>query len=110
MKFECIECALCCKHLDRALDRAKNPPWMQKAIDEFPWKPDATGACEKLDGNRCSVYEDRPLLCNLERAHKELNMNMTKAEWFTMNAQGCNILLKEANVDIRVSIDYREER
>jgi len=81
---------------------------MHRVIDEFPYTPDENGACEKLDGNRCSVYENRPLLCDLERADRELEMNMTSAQWYTMNAQGCNALLKEAGMSERVTIDYRE--
>ena len=97
--FGCIECGLCCVHL---------PTWMLPAIEQFPYETDENGQCEKLDGTRCSVYENRPLLCNLEQIDEELNTNMTKAEWYGLNAQGCNILLREAGRSDRLKIEYRE--
>lgn len=33
----------------------------------FPHKWDESGACEKLVDNKCSIYEDRPLICSVEK-------------------------------------------
>jgi Fe-S-cluster containining protein len=78
---------------------------MQKAIAEFPYQPLPDGSCEKMVDDQCSVYEDRPLLCDIERLHDELDIPMSKQEWFDMNTQGCNILKSERrnrlNVEIR---------
>jgi Fe-S-cluster containining protein len=45
-----------------------------------------------LINNQCSVYEDRPLMCNIDRMHDELDTGMTKFQWYSMNMKGCDVL------------------
>ena len=92
MSFECTSCGLCCKNIEQTVTNSKQIPWLRPAAMTFPHQAQANGDCEKLVDNRCSVYEDRPLLCNLEQAAKELEMPMSKEQWFDLNYQGCAIL------------------
>ena len=65
-------------------------------IAEFPYKAKENGHCEKFHNNLCTVYEDRPLMCNIERAADELDLGMTKEQWFNINYKGCELLQQEA--------------
>ena len=96
MEFGCTQCGLCCKNLGRAFEqREAYPEWMQKELDAFPHSTRPDGSCEKLVGNLCSVYEHRPLMCDLNRAADELDIGMSKAEWFELNRDGCKQLQME---------------
>ena len=66
LKFNCNQCGLCCKALN----------------------------CQYLTkDNLCSIYETRPLICNIERGYEEVfKSQMSKKEWFSINEQYCNIL------------------
>lgn len=76
---------------------------MHGAIDEFPHEMNTDGSCEKLVGNRCSVYEDRPTLCNIEASHEQLDMPMTKFEWYAVNYKGCDMLQREDELILRIA-------
>jgi Fe-S-cluster containining protein len=70
-------------------------PYLIGPTRDFPYKAKENGHCEKLIDNRCSVYDDRPLLCNVERLADETNMPMNKTTWYAMNYAGCNTLQLE---------------
>jgi Fe-S-cluster containining protein len=69
--------------------------WMQPVVDAFPYQAREDGSCEKLKDNRCTVYFDRPLLCNIDRMADETDMPMNKETWFKMNYIGCKQLQME---------------
>jgi Fe-S-cluster containining protein len=96
VSFNCTGCGLCCQKIAKVLVTPMPTTWMQEAVDAFPYKGDENGVCEKLVDNKCSVYEDRPLLCNIERMADELDIGMTKEQWFALNYIGCDILQKGA--------------
>jgi Fe-S-cluster containining protein len=96
MSFNCTGCGLCCTKIGKIKATPMPVAWMQAAVDAFPYESDETGACEKLVDNKCSVYENRPLLCNIERMADELDIGMTKEQWFAMNYQGCKVLQEGA--------------
>ena len=104
MDFPCTQCGLCCKNVRNALTWDM-PDWLKPAVDAFPkdWVLD-DGSCAKMVGNQCSVYEDRPLLCNLDKAHDELDMPMNKDEWFDLNVRGCHSLQARARNNLRLEI------
>lgn len=83
MNFKCTGCGLCCQHVDRAVENTKHIEWL-----EFPYDWDDSGRCEKLnENNQCSVYEDRPLICNVEMFAEAFNLN--KEEFYKLNEQSC---------------------
>ncbi|GAG69463.1 unnamed protein product [marine sediment metagenome] len=96
MGFHCTGCGLCCNNIAK-IKRTVHPlVWMQKLVNEFPYGTDENGACMMLVDGQCSVYDDRPLLCNIERTADELDIGMTKKQWFDMNYRGCEILQQGA--------------
>ena len=70
---------------------------MRMAVKTFPFKTDASGACEKLVDGKCSVYEERPLLCNVKELGEAMRVN--QAEWFKANALACNRIIDLLNLD-----------
>ena len=95
MTFECTSCGLCCKQIGKIVGSIAPFPWMQKATDEFPYEAREDGSCEKLEDNRCTVYDNRPLLCDVNRMGDEPEMPVDKETWFNMNYIGCKQLQME---------------
>jgi len=96
MGFNCTGCGLCCTQIEK-IKRTVHPfGWMQKLVDAFPYGTDVDGACMMLVDGQCSVYEDRPLLCDIERTADEVDIGMSKRQWFEVNYRGCKQLQREA--------------
>lgn len=92
-EFKCTSCGLCCKNIAGVVAGAVPFPFLAKATREFPYQAKADGSCEKLDENdRCSVYDHRPLLCDIGRMGDEPDLPMSKEQWFEMNYIGCKTL------------------
>ena len=87
---------MCCTKIGGIKSTVYPWPWMQALVAEFPYSAKENGHCEKLVDNQCSVYDNRPMLCNIERTADEVDIGMTKQEWYDMNYKGCKILQQEA--------------
>lgn len=55
--FKCDECGECCRNLD------KSPLYAELHNGD--------GICKYLKDNRCSIYENRPLLCRVDECYEE---------------------------------------
>lgn len=99
MAFPCTGCGGCCRLIGDILANPERQTHavMRKAVEEFPFTADENGACEMLINNKCSVYEDRPLLCNV-RALGEL-MQVEETAWNRMNAAACNLIIDQLGLD-----------
>ena len=53
--FECDKCGCCCRHLDKSE--------LYKELDR------GDGICRYLEGNICSIYETRPILCQIDLSY-----------------------------------------
>ena len=97
MEFPCTSCGLCCKNAGRLLDNAleSSNPILRQAAEDFPYLINPGGACSKLDDNgfACTVYEERPLICNVSELGKA--MRYSEGPWFKLNAEACNKLIKD---------------
>lgn len=92
-KFPCSCCGACCRNIKKAVIhyKASFPDY------EFPFEWDSSGKCSQLEENKCKVYENRPLICNVDRfieAH-----NLDKEIFYAINIQACNTLMDEQNID-----------
>ena len=92
MSFNCTGCGLCCTRMESVLNTPAPFKWMEPLIAEFPYGTDEYGACMMLEDGQCSVYENRPLLCNIERIADEMDTGMSKETWFELNYHGCRVL------------------
>ena len=94
--FNCTSCGLCCKQIGKILKYGAPFDFLEKATKAFPYQAREDGSCEKLDAdNKCSVYADRPLLCDISRMGDEPYMPMSKEVWYKMNYAGCEALQME---------------
>jgi Fe-S-cluster containining protein len=76
MDFPCIKCGLCCKTL-------KNIP----ILSEYD---NGNGVCRYLANNLCSIYDSRPLVCNVEAMYsKYFAPDMTEREFIIANLEAC---------------------
>jgi len=89
--YPCTSCGACCKRIDKIAEGFK-----QIGLD-FPYTWDETGKCEKLVDNQCSVYDHRPLLCNIEKVAEY--MKIPRDIFFLVNIKLCNQLIKEDGLD-----------
>ena len=75
--FECDKCGECCRHLNRNLVYA--------SLDR------GDGVCLYLEGNECSIYEDRPILCRVDDSYEVyFSTQYTKEEYYRLNKEACN--------------------
>lgn len=81
MKFNCDKCGLCCKNLK------KNP--IYSALDR------GDGVCKYLEGNLCSIYENRPILCNIDKSYElYFKEEISREMFYNINYEACRELKK----------------
>ena len=97
--FPCTSCGLCCKNMSAVFTTQYEAasPIVKYLLDKFPYKLDENGTCEKFVDGQCSVYEDRPLACNIRLGGKI--QGFPEYEWYAHVAEGCNKLIRENGLD-----------
>ena len=66
--FECSKCGACCRKIN----------------------------CPHItDDNLCSIYETRPLMCNVEKGYEVFFAHMSKEDYYQENKRICIILQEE---------------
>jgi uncharacterized protein len=69
----------------------------------YQYRYDETGRCEKLtDDNLCSVYENRPLICDVDRLMAL--QKLTKDLYYAVNIQACNDMMEEDDLPLKYRI------
>jgi len=97
MRFNCTGCGECCRRLGGILG---NSDGIIGAIaSEFPYKPEKDGSCPMLKDNRCSVYKNRPLLCDFKKIFEQHpRIARTELLWYMRNMLICNHFMDQANI------------
>lgn len=93
IKYECKQCGRCCQHLEfvRKPHKLKEP--VRHLAKGFPFKV-YNGVCEMFKDGKCSCYNSRPLLCNVEKMWEVYYSHLyTKEQWFQHNKLGCEVLI-----------------
>lgn len=95
--FHCIKtrCGFCCERIENVLKlKGHGPKWLDELIDDFPYKL-IDGQCPKYKYRRCTVYDDRPLLCNIDKIYdKYPEVATSRIDWHNQNYNCCNILIE----------------
>ncbi len=104
MSFPCTSCGSCCKRISKVVSflnvSDKNDPMY------FPHSWDKNGVCEHLDqNNKCKIYYKRPLICNIDRVCKHLNLNLK--EFYDLNISACNKMMDEDGVPLHFRINVK---
>lgn len=77
--FKCNCCGECCRNLDKS--------------DIYSELDRGDGTCKYLDGNKCSVYSERPLLCRIDECYEVFFKGQySKEEYYEMNYKACKEL------------------
>lgn len=101
-KFGCTGCGLCCRYVGKAIENASlMPEPYASELKNFPYKAKKDGSCEMLnEDNKCSVYESRPLLCNIQEMFEKYKgqgpMPNDKKEYYLQEAKSCNSMIKQS--------------
>lgn len=83
--FICDMCGNCCRNL--------------KHSDLYQELDRGDGICKYLDGNKCSIYADRPLLCRVDESYEKIfKGKISRDEYYQLNYESCN-RLKEKKED-----------
>lgn len=97
MDFPCTGCGECCRRIQTILEANHEHPVMREIVSRFPYKTQKDGSCEMLmEDGRCSVYEYRPLICNIKMGG--LVLGVDQKDWYRVNAEACNQMIKEAGL------------
>lgn len=79
MMFKCTCCGECCRNLDKS--------------DIYMELDRGDGTCKYLDGNKCSIYDERPLLCRIDGSYEVYFMERySKEEYYELNYSVCKQL------------------
>ena len=109
MTFPCTKCGQCCRLAGQVITPSSEaykaaPTVIKDLIDRFPYEINEDGSCSKLTAEgTCSVYDNRPIICNIELMGQLLNTNLN--DWYKVQANNCNLLIKQAGL----SDDYLGE-
>ena len=80
--FKCDQCGKCCEKVGKS--------------DIYSFLADASGKCKYLNGNKCSIYDSRPLICRVDEMYEHYYKDsMTRDEFYELNHMLCNVLKNE---------------
>lgn len=85
--FPCTSCGACCKSI--------------KGIEFLKEFDRGDGCCKYLnERNLCSIYDERPLLCNINHAYETIfSASFSVEEFYSINADACNKLQASFGID-----------
>jgi len=79
MMFECDKCGNCCRNL--------------KMSELYNDLDRGDGICRYLVGNLCSIYDNRPLKCNIDKSYDEFfSETMSREKFYEENYKICEKL------------------
>lgn len=90
--IQCNGCTLCCENIVEKLADASKKEWLKELANEFPYKPGKDGNCEMLINGKCSVYDNRPAICNTNKTFEYQNLTTSKDKWIELQKSSCKAL------------------
>jgi len=92
--FPCTNCGKCCELVGEVIaNKDLYDPLTLSLIEKFPYKIREDGSCEMLVDGLCSVYSDRPLLCNIKAMAKLKGIPLE--DYYRQAAKACNTLIEK---------------
>lgn len=77
--FQCTQCGECCRSIG--------------VLDIMSELDDGGGVCRYLDGNKCSIYRNRPILCRVDECYDLYYKDIySREEFYQMNYAICKML------------------
>lgn len=99
MKFPCTGCGCCCKRVGLVKQFLTE--------QEFPYNTNEIGYCEMLIDDMCSVYNDRPDICDVNKMFLKSNLDIK--EYYKLNIEQCNKFMDEDNIPLSFRINNYEK-
>jgi Fe-S-cluster containining protein len=98
-EFPCTQCGECCRRIGNAVSvcLSSNSLVLKVIGQSFPYSLLDDGSCEKFKDGKCSIYDERPLLCRIKEIGEILGIG--QQAWFSLNADTCNKMIREAGLD-----------
>ena len=103
--FECKMCGMCCRNVKRYKEEIY--PIFKRLLGEtvpnFDIEDD-NGVCVHLtEDNKCSIYEQRPILCNTEKMFELLSsaLGVSKYKLYKAQILSCE-LNQEHNTNLKI--------
>jgi Fe-S-cluster containining protein len=88
MNFPCKRCGRCCKTL--------------KYVPVLADYDKGNGVCRHLKGSLCEIYENRPLICNVEMMYSTFFKDlMAEDEFIALNEVACLKIADMMNVNTK---------
>lgn len=79
MTFNCDKCGICCAHIG--------------GVSLYAQLDRGDGVCRYLNGNLCSIYEQRPILCRVDESWEKIFFTtMSKEDYYEANYRACKAL------------------
>lgn len=79
--FNCERCGCCCRNLDKS--------------DIYAPLNRGDGVCKYLKGNDCSIYKNRPVLCQIDESYEKFFSEIiTRGNFYKINKEMCKKLQK----------------
>jgi Fe-S-cluster containining protein len=105
MDFPCTGCGECCRHVGTMLSNSLlDNTFTGELLKVFPYKANEKGHCEMLVNGQCSVYENRPLLCNVRLMTEHFYSDDPMGHYLD-SAKVCNYMIEAAGLDPKYKID-----
>jgi Fe-S-cluster containining protein len=95
MIFPCTGCGCCCKRIGMV------KPFL--TLEEFPYNTNNDGVCEMLIDDKCSVYNERPDICRIDKMATKSNIDT--AEYYKLAIHVCNNFMDEDNIPLNFRIN-----
>lgn len=98
--FPCTGCGACCTKIGGLLDpKVKFEEPDRTLVEQFPYKAREDGSCEMFIDGKCSVYESRPVLCNIKERWRIYFSTQSWDEHMLEQKRGCDILQRRDRMD-----------
>ena len=110
-EFPCTKCGQCCEKVGKVIaNKHLADPLTYSLISKFPYQIKKDGSCEKLIDGLCSVYEDRPLLCNIKSMAKLKGIPLN--DYYRQAAEACNMMINDSDLSdeylVKITDDEKE--
>lgn len=99
-------CGACCKSIQVVLDAKGGDGLFQEEVDAFPYAAKEDGSCEKLTEQECSVYHERPDICNIETLRQRHYSDMDHKQYLNMRVASCGVLINRLGMSPSLKPQY----
>lgn len=100
-EFPCSGCGACCRRVADAVRLIGIHPEGHPL--HFPYQWDESGRCLMLtEDNRCSVYENRPIICDIKRYATLMGIELE--DFYRQNISACNSLMESEGLPLSLRI------